>query len=395
MTETVQTSDKRKDKPKPRKRSGTAPKAKKPSRKEKPYPLLTFEEALQLPEAIQTHAGTHKIRRTTLFDHLNKSPTSGHSRALVTNSSKYGLTTGSYSAEHLVLTDDGNTVTSNETTPHDLTGAQFRLAIEGIEVFKKLHEKLTGNKLPSREVLIDMVDELGVEEKDRSQCVDIFISNAKYVGLLKVLSGAERVVPLDHVIEELQPVRRTHDVTPQEPRDSPPFDVEATMKADFSKTCFFIAPIGDDESEDRKHSDMILAAFLEQALEGSGLLVVRADKITEPGMITSQVIQYILKSKVVVADLSFHNPNVFYELAIRHMTGLPTVHIIRKDDKLPFDLKDFRTITIDTSDKYHLVASLDSYRSEIANFVRIAQEGGDGRNNPILAQNPTLKVSFS
>jgi hypothetical protein len=97
-------------------------------------------------------------------------------------------------------------------------------------------------------------------------------------------------------------------------------------------------------------------------------------------MISEQVIQYLLHSALVIADLSFHNPNVFYELAIRHMIGKPTVHIIRKEDPIPFDLKDFRTIEIDTTDKYDLVAKLDTYRAEIANHVRIATSGTEGSN---------------
>jgi hypothetical protein len=115
-------------------------------------------------------------------------------------------------------------------------------------------------------------------------------------------------------------------------------------------------------------------------LEKTDLDVVRADKIGDPGMISEQVIQYLLHSALVIADLSFHNPNVFYELAIRHMIGKPTVHIIRKEDPIPFDLKDFRTIEIDTTDKYDLVAKLDTYRAEIANHVRIATSGTEGSN---------------
>ena len=47
---------------------------------------------------------------------------------------------------------------------------------------------------------------------------------------------------------------------------------------------------------------------------------------------------------LVVCDLSFHNPNVFYELSLRHSTKRPTIHIIRKRDGIPFDVNDFRTI---------------------------------------------------
>jgi hypothetical protein len=57
----------------------------------------------------------------------------------------------------------------------------------------------------------------------------------------------------------------------------------------------------------------------------------------------------------VIADLSFHNPNVFYELALRHAVRKPIVQISRTADRLPFDIGQFRTIVVDTTDIYSLV----------------------------------------
>ena len=79
------------------------------------FPACSFEEALDLAREIQAFSGGVKVRRITLFDHMKKSPESGSSRQLITNSNKYGLTTGSYKAEHLELTPDGVAVVSPET----------------------------------------------------------------------------------------------------------------------------------------------------------------------------------------------------------------------------------------------------------------------------------------
>jgi hypothetical protein len=46
-------------------------------------------------------------------------------------------------------------------------------------------------------------------------------------------------------------------------------------------------------------------------------------------MITRQVSEYLLRSRLVTADLWFRNPNVFCEVAIRHAARLPVVQIIR------------------------------------------------------------------
>ena len=116
--------------------------------------------------------------------------------------------------------------------------------------------------------------------------------------------------------------------------------------------------------------------------------------IDKPGVITRQIIDYLLKSRLVIADLSFHNPNVFYELAIRHTARLPVVQIVRAADKIPFDINQVRTIKIDTSDIYSLVPKIDTYRSEIASQVRRALEDPDSVDNPISTFYPNLKVNI-
>ena len=113
--------------------------------------------------------------------------------------------------------------------------------------------------------------------------------------------------------------------------------------------------------------------------------MIRADQIDTAGMITSQIIEHIVKSKIVVADLSFHNPNVFYELSLRHAQNKPTIHLIRKCDKIPFDITSFRTITIDDSSIYTLLPQLESYKTQLSSQVRkILDEPGE-IENPISA----------
>ncbi len=70
-------------------------------------------------------------------------------------------------------------------------------------VFNALYEKFKNNKLPSRAVLIGAIRDLKykaiVEE-----AVDTFIVNSKYVGLLQTLSGAERFISIDHLLDSMQ-----------------------------------------------------------------------------------------------------------------------------------------------------------------------------------------------
>ena len=116
---------------------------------------------------------------------------------------------------------------------------------------------------------------------------------------------------------------------------------------DKSKNCFVISPIGAADSPQRKRADIVLKHIFKHALEPLGYTVVRADEISQPGSITLQVLERVLESDLVIADLTDHNPNVFYELAVRHASQKPVIHVIASDQKIPFDVADLRTIQID------------------------------------------------
>ena len=166
----------------------------------------------------------------------------------------------------------------------------------------------------------------------------------------------------------------------------------SNSKVEWSKICFLISPIGDDESETRRHADLFLGALIEPALSEFDIHVVRADKIGSAGMITSQILEYVMRSRLAIVDLSYHNPNAFYEMAIRHACQLPIVQICRKADQLPFDVNQIRTVVIDTTDIYSLVPKLETYRSEIATQVRAALSDSSTTSNPISVFFPGFKV---
>lgn len=110
-------------------------------------------------------------------------------------------------------------------------------------------------------------------------------------------------------------------------------------------TCFVICPIGEEGSSERSNSDSVLRHIIRPALSAKGYeSIVRADGIAEPGIITAQIVQHLLDDDLVVADLTDHNPNVFYELAVRHASDKPVIHLIAKHQKIPFDVAPQRTI---------------------------------------------------
>ena len=366
------------------------------------FPASTFEEALLLPQAIQQFAAGQRVRRLTLFDHLGKSPDSGPSRQLVTNAGKYGLITGSYQAEYLELTPDGNTATSQEVTSVEQLTARFRLAVEKIAPFKTLYDRFRGSKLPTQAVLRDTLLEADYDDSEVPEAVDTFVLNAKFLGILRPVAGAERLLPIEHVREELERVSPASPSTvlpqPSLPSATAPAlaakQKQVATAEGWDDVCFYITPIGEPDSDQRRHADLFLSSIVEPALDEFKLRLVRADQISEAGMITRQVLEHIVYARLVIADLSFHNPNVFYELSFRHACRKPTVQLIRASERIPFDLEQYRTIKIDTTSIYTLVPQLETYRSEIANQVRRALADPDAVDNPLSVFFPDLKTTF-
>lgn len=122
----------------------------------------------------------------------------------------------------------------------------------------------------------------------------------------------------------------------------------ATVAADFDNECFFIAPIGESGSKIRKRSDEVREWVVKPAAEAaSNLRTVRADDVGEPGQITAQAVQHCLKAEAAVADLTGGNPNVYYELSVRHGAQLPVVLIAEDGTDLPFDISQSRVIFFD------------------------------------------------
>lgn len=134
--------------------------------------------------------------------------------------------------------------------------------------------------------------------------------------------------------------------------------------------CFVISPIGPHGSPVRARSDFVLEEIIRPAAKSSGLEILRSDADQRPGLITSQIIRHLLNARMVVADLTDQNANVFYELALRHAFRKPVVQIIMKGQQIPFDTTGLRTIEYSLPDD----ASTPEKLREVFHAVEVARD---------------------
>lgn len=119
--------------------------------------------------------------------------------------------------------------------------------------------------------------------------------------------------------------------------------------------CFVIMPFGDSQKEPEKARtlNLIYNDWIKSAVESikvpnrenEKIICHRADKSARPGEIITHVIENLVLSDIVIADLSGRNPNVFYELGVRHSVNNNTILIADNLEDVPFDLRGLRTIT--------------------------------------------------
>jgi hypothetical protein len=81
----------------------------------------------------------------------------------------------------------------------------------------------------------------------------------------------------------------------------------------------------------------------------SGLTASRADEMSGPGIILSDIVREIRESTAIVAEITPANPNVYYEVGYAHAAGTPTILLVRRGQELPFDVRSFRCIIYDDS----------------------------------------------
>jgi hypothetical protein len=149
---------------------------------------------------------------------------------------------------------------------------------------------------------------------------------------------------------------------------------------DGKKDCFVVGPIGAPDSAVRVHADWLLEEIIGPVMSGYPEFTVhRADKLSQPGLIDTQVITFLLNADLVIADITTLNPNAFYEIGIRHMAQKPIIHMHKAGEKIPFDISAYRSIEF----SLERLGDLRDARSRLEAAVKAVLTPGFSGDNPV------------
>lgn len=156
-----------------------------------------------------------------------------------------------------------------------------------------------------------------------------------------------------------------------------------------SKKCFVIMPFGSASPEQKKRFDGVYRGIIVPAVREAGYEPVREDISATPGSIPKSIITKLAEAEMVVADLTSMNPNVFYELGIRHVFSKNgTVLIMSKGETIPFDNASYRVILYTNE-----LADLDDIHKEIVTAITNRENTIEDPDNVVHDTYPNLPVN--
>lgn len=162
------------------------------SRKQRPFPRNTLEDALKLAQTIQDQNNGKPMKRIFIADHLKIKPESTNFSYLISASNKYGLTKGNEKSEYIGLTPLGESVAKAKGVDRI---PFLQEASQKVPVFQNFYQRYRDAKLPTEEYAKKLLkDEFDVPPEHVDECFNLIVVNGKFSALIREVAGASRVV---------------------------------------------------------------------------------------------------------------------------------------------------------------------------------------------------------
>jgi hypothetical protein len=318
------------------------------------YPRHSLERVLRIPQAIlEQNAGrecTEKESASFVGVQYNKGPYALE----ISSAIKYGLLERP-SSGRLKLTDLARAILKPQKEGSKVRA--LREAILKAPEIADVYEHYRGENLPDEQFFDNaLTDKFGIPVDKLAEFKTILMDSLRYAQLVEESDGKNRVID----------VSGSTDV---------PLDTEARLKKlgkgialTGEDVCFVMMPFA------APHGSYYSKVY-DPAIRKAGLRPVRADEeIFGTGKIIDQIWTGINKAKVLVAELTTRNPNVFYELGLAHALKKPVVLVSSNEIDVPFDLKHIRVIYYDVNDPFWGNKLIDKVAENILSAIQNPDE---------------------
>lgn len=288
------------------------------------FPKNTLEDALRVAKAIEEKNAGNPIPASVLATATGyKQSTDWRFLDLLRSANLYGLVEGSGANATVSMAKLGQDIVV-PASPQERQKALLA-AFNKVTDFKSVAEFYGGKKIPEDEFFLNTLQRQFKIPRDRvSTFSEVFIADLKFLKAFDITATPGEIPTQEQ--SSPREVFTTQQVVSKEPR-----------VREYLDTCFVMMPFGG-------WFDKYYQQIYVPAIKDAGFEPVRADELFNTGSVVEQIWEQIEKAKVMLADLTDKNANVFYELGLAHAARKPVVFTAGKVDDVPFDLRHLRVI---------------------------------------------------
>lgn len=296
------------------------------------FPRHSVRKALRVPRALldQNAGKPCSDRETAGFCGVKYH---GPFAVEISSALKYGLLRRS-SPGHVEVTDTAKRVLRPQNASDELEG--IREAFMNAPVVSDVYKHYRGENIPDDQFFRNALqDTFKIPEGKIDEFRSVFLEGLTDAQLIEDVGGKKRVLDVAQ-----------GPGTPSAVSDDTLKKLGKGVKIEQGDSCFvmmpFVEPLGG-----------YYKSIYEPAIVKAGLRPVRADdEIFATGKIVDQIWTGLRTAKVLVAELTGRNPNVFYELGLAHALEKPVVLVSSNAEDVPFDLQHIRVIYYDVRDPF-------------------------------------------
>tara|TARA_R110000824_G_scaffold390760_4_gene587615 strand:- start:34548 stop:35660 length:1113 start_codon:yes stop_codon:yes gene_type:complete len=294
------------------------------------FPKNTLEDAIRITQAIEEKYAGNPMPAKQLANAIGFNlATDWRFTNQLRSANLYGLVSGSGASSTISLAPLGQDVVA-PSSPTQRAKALLS-AFLNVNDFSDVYNFYNGKHIPEDEFFLNtLTREFNIPRDRVGTFAKIFLENIRYVRSFNASLPSEKVSTDNSIATEemhIEAVATSSSGKNIRPRE-------------FLDTCFVMMPFG-------PWFDLYYKEIYVPAIKEAGFEPIRADELFHTGSVVEQIWEQIEKAKLLVADLSGKNPNVFYELGLSHAAKKPVIFTASEVDDVPFDLRHLRVIIYD------------------------------------------------